>query len=115
MATTPHMQRSYPDVLHDIADNLEEIIRSEIRLAKTAAKEEIARRAKPVATLGIGLAFAFYGFGFLLLAAVYGLSMVMAGWLAALVVGVILAVAAIALISSGRKKLTDTHLPSHER
>ena len=51
----------------------------------------------------------------LILAAVYGLSMVMAGWLAALVVGAILAVVAIALISSGRKKLTYTHPPSHER
>jgi nitrate/nitrite transporter NarK len=41
----------------------------------------------------------------LLLASVYGLSMVMAGWLAALIVGAILAVVATALLTSSGKKL----------
>ena len=41
----------------------------------------------------------------MLLASVYGLSMVMAGWLAALIVGVVLAVVAMGLISSSSKKL----------
>jgi len=41
----------------------------------------------------------------LLLSSVYGLSTVMAGWLAALLVGTILAIVAIALMSSSGKKL----------
>jgi uncharacterized membrane protein YqjE len=103
--TTPQMQRSVPEVLQDIVGNLQEIIRSEFRLAKTELKEEASRAAKPVATFGIGLAFGFYGIGFLLLSSIYGLSTVMAGWLAALLVGTILAIVAIALMTSSGKKL----------
>jgi uncharacterized membrane protein YqjE len=99
------MQRSFPEVLQDIVGNLQEIIRSEFRLAKTEIKEEAAKAAKPAATFGVGLVLGFYGIGFLLLASVYGLSTVMAGWLAALLVGAILAIVAIALLSSSGKKL----------
>jgi hypothetical protein len=53
----------------------------------------------------MGLVFGFYGIGLLLLSSVYGLSTVMAGWLAALLVGTILAIVAIALMSSSGKKL----------
>jgi hypothetical protein len=101
----PQMQRSVPEVLQDIVGNLQEIIRFEFRLAKTELKEEASRAAMPVATFGMGLVFGFYGIGFLLLSSVYGLSTVMAGWLAALLVGTILGIVAIALISSSGKKL----------
>jgi uncharacterized membrane protein YqjE len=102
---TPQTQRSVPEVLQDIVGNLQEIVRSEFRLAKTELKEEAAKAAKPAATFGVGLVMGFYGIGFLLLASVYGLSTVMAGWLAALLVGTILAIVAIALLSSSGKKL----------
>jgi uncharacterized membrane protein YqjE len=102
---TPQTQRSVPEVLQDIIGNLQEIIRSEFRLAKTELKEEAARAARPVATFGVGLVLGFYGIGFLLLAFVYGLSAVMAGWLAALLVGMILAIVATALMGSSGKKL----------
>ena len=102
---TPQMQRSFPKVLQDIISNLQEIIRSEFRLAKTEIKEEAAKAAKPAATFGVGLVLGFYGIGFLLLASVYALSRVMAGWLAALLVGTILAIVAIALLISSGKKL----------
>ena len=97
--------RSMAEVLQDIVGNLQEIIRSEFRLAKTELKEEAVKAAKPAATFGVGVAMGFYGIGFLLLASVYGLSTVMAGWLAALLVGTILAIVAIALMSSSGKKL----------
>lgn len=106
---TPQTQRSIPEVLQDIVGNVQEIIRSEFRLAKTELKEEASRAAKPAATFGVGLAFGFYGIGFLLLAAVYGLSLVMAGWLAALIVGVILAGVAIVLLRSGGQKLKSVN------
>lgn len=102
---TPQIHRSIPEVLQDIVGNLQEIIRSEFRLAKTELKEDASRAAKPIATFGMGLVFGFYAIGFLLLSSVYGLSTVMAGWLAALLVGTILAIFAIALMSSSGKKL----------
>jgi len=102
---TPQMQRSVPAVLHDIVDNLQDIIRSEFCLAKTELKEQAAAATRPVATLGAGIFAAIYGAGFLLLAAVYGLSRVMADWQAALLVGAACAVFGMILVSASKSKL----------
>ena len=108
--TAPQMQRSVPEILEDIASNLTEIVQAEFRLAKTELKEGAEKVAGPGATLGAGVALAFYGLGFLLLAAVYALSLIMAGWLATLIVGGVLAAAAGILLSVGATKLQRVHL-----
>lgn len=109
---TPPMQRSVPQVLQDVVSNLQEIIRSEWRLAKTELKETAVDRAKDATIFGVGLVSGFYGIGFLLLAAVYGLSLIVAGWLAALGVGVILAIVSIGLMTySGRKLKGQGRIP----
>src|SRR4030095_8265741 len=99
------IHRSIPEVLQNIVGNLQEIIRSEFRLAKAELKEEAARASKPAATFGVGLVFGFYGIGFLLLSLVYWLSTLMAVWLAALLIGAALAIVAMALMSSSGKRL----------
>ena len=99
------IHRSIPEVLQDIVGTFQEIIRSEFRLAKVELKEEALRASKPVATFGIGMVFGFYGIGFLLLSLVLWLTTLMSVWLAALLVGAGLAIVAIALMSSGGKKL----------
>jgi uncharacterized membrane protein YqjE len=106
----PRMQRSVPDVLEDIANNLAQLVQAEFRLAKTELKEGAQKTAGPGATLGAGLALALYGLGFLLLAAVYAMSLVMAGWLAALIVGGVLTVAAGILVGTGTAKLKRANL-----
>jgi uncharacterized membrane protein YqjE len=106
----PQMQRSVPEILEDIASNLTQLVQAEFRLAKSELKEGAERVAGPGATLGAGAVLAFYGFGFLLLAAVHALSLVMAGWLAALIVGGVLAVAAGILIGAGGTKLRRVNL-----
>jgi uncharacterized membrane protein YqjE len=107
---TPQTQRSVPEVLQDIVGNLQDIIRSEFRLAKTEITEEASKAARPAAAFGMGLISGIYGIGFMLLAAVYGLSTVMPAWLAALLVGVILAIVAVAVIGSSKEKLRRTNL-----
>jgi hypothetical protein len=107
---TPQTQRSVPEVLQDIVGNLQDIIRSEFRLAKTEIKEEASKAARPAAAFGVGLISGIYGIGFMLLAAVYGLSTVMPAWLAALLVGIILAIVAGAFLGSGREKLKRINL-----
>jgi len=106
----PQMQRSVPEILENIASNLTQLIQAEFRLAKSEVKEGAEKAAGPGATLGAGVAVAFYGLGFLLLAAVYALSLVMAGWLAALIVGGVLMVAAGILIGAGGAKLKRLNL-----
>ena len=107
---TPQTQRSVPELLQNIVNNLQEIIRSEFRLAKTQFKGEAGKAAKPAAAFGTGLVLSFYGIGFLLLAAVYGLSTIMAGWMAALLVGAVLTGIAIATLASSGKKLKQINL-----
>jgi uncharacterized membrane protein YqjE len=101
----PQMQRSVPEVLQDIIGNFEQIIRSEFRLAKTEIREEASLAVKPVSILGVGLVLGVLGLGFLLLAAVYALSLVIAAWLAALVVGGVLALVSSILVASSSANL----------
>jgi len=103
-------QRSFPDLLQDIVGNLQQIVRYEFRLAKTEIAEKATEAARPATTFGVGLVLAFYGLGFLLLACVYALSTIMAGWLAALLVGAVVGIVAIALMSSSGKKLKNMNL-----
>jgi hypothetical protein len=105
MVTTPPTRRPVAEVLHDIVGNLQEIVRSEVLLAKVEFTEQAAGAAKAAATFGMGLVSGFYGTGFLLVAALYGLSMVVAAWLAALILGTVLALIAVGLLSAGAKRL----------
>lgn len=107
---TVNDERTLPEVMNHIVGNIQEIIGAEFQLAKTETKEEISRASTPAATLGAGLVICFFALGFLLLAAVYALSIVIAAWLAALLVGVTLTVAGIALISYGDKKLKEVNV-----
>jgi uncharacterized membrane protein YqjE len=106
----PQMQRSVPEILENIASNLTQLVQAEFRLAKSELKEGAEKVAGPGATLAAGMVLAFYGFGFLLLAAVYALSLVMAGWLATLLAGGVLVVAAGILIGAGSAKLRRVNL-----
>jgi uncharacterized membrane protein YqjE len=94
-----------PEVLQDIVGNIEEIIRSEFRLAEAELSEKASNAAQSAKTLGLGLVLGFYGLGFLSLAAVYALAVIISIWLAALIVGAVLAVIASIFISSGATKL----------
>ncbi|HXN22929.1 MAG TPA: phage holin family protein [Candidatus Dormibacteraeota bacterium] len=100
-------ERSVPEVLQDIVRNLQEIIRSEFRLAKTEIKEEGGKARRPGITIGWGLILAIYAVGILLLAIVYALSTALAPWLAALIVGVVVLALSGAFIITGTKKLKE--------
>lgn len=103
--TVPQTQRSVPEVLQDIIGNLQMMVRGEFRLAKRELSEIASAASRPATTLGVGLVTGFYGVGFLLLALVYGLSTIMAAWLAALIVGGVLAFCGCALAITGGTKL----------
>src|SRR5215472_16819416 len=105
MSTAPQLQRKVSDVLQDIAANIQQIIRSEVVLAKVEVKETAQKASKPAAVLAAGTLLGLYGLGFLLLAAVYGLSLVMAPWLAALVAGAVLATVGGILVAKSRTAL----------
>lgn len=96
---------SWSAVLQNIVSNVQDIVRSEVRLAKTEIKEGAQAAAKPSATLGAGLVFGFYAFGFLCLCVVYALALVVATWISALIVAVVLGLAAFIMVKGGLKGL----------
>ena len=104
-------ERSVSDVLQDIFGNVQEIVRSEVRLARAEIKTEAGKTATAAKSLVVGAILGFYAGGLLLIAGVYGLSMVLAPWLAALVVGGFLAVVAATLISVGRERMRLVNKP----
>jgi uncharacterized membrane protein YqjE len=112
MATAP--QRTVSDVLQDIVGNIQELMRSEFRLAQAEIKEKAQRASRPVAIMGVGALFGIYALGFLLLGAVYALSLVVAAWLAAVIVAAALAVIAGILVSVSRTAMQKTN-PVPER
>jgi len=97
--------RSMAEVLQDIVANIQEIFRSEFRLAKAEIHEETTKFARSSVPLAIGVILALYALGFILLAAVHGLALVVDSWLAALIVGVAVLVISLTLVSIGRKRL----------
>lgn len=106
--------RSVSDVLQDIFGNLQDIVRSEVRLAKVELKTEASQAAKAGKPLLAGAVLGFYAGGLLLLALVYGLSVVLPPWTAALAVGVGASVMAAILIGIGRGRLRVVN-PKPER
>lgn len=97
--------RSLSEILQNIGGNVQEIVRSEIRLAKAEAKEELTKSAKAGSSLASGAALALYALGFLLLAVTFALEIVLPAWLSALIVSAAVGAIAAALISSGIKKM----------
>jgi hypothetical protein len=96
--------RSIVDVLNDIFGNVQDIVRSEIRLAKAEVSDEL--RGVKGSALGLGFAVLASAFTalFLLLSGMYALSLVMSTWGAALCVAVATAVlSAGAYLVAGRR------------
>ena len=92
-------------VLHDIVGNVQDIVRSEVRLARTELGEELAKSRTAAVLLVVGALMLSFSVVFLLLAIVYALSAVMPGWAAALIVGVGVGVVAALCFGLGMKKL----------
>jgi membrane protein len=100
-----HTERTLPELLHGAVGNIEEIVRSEFQLQKAEIKESTAKLRGPVTLLGVGFTISLYAMGFLLLGAVYKLSTIMEAWMAALLVGGVLAIVAIATLIGATNKL----------
>lgn len=97
--------RSFTDVLAAIFRNVQEILRSEIRLAQSEVRDDLAR-ARPAAILVVvGCAAALLSALFLVIAIQYALRFVMPAWASALTVTVALAIIAAITMSIGVRRL----------
>jgi len=98
-------ERSVSDVLRDILEDLQDIVRSEVRLAKAEFKTEVSHASKAAKPLIAGAVLSVYAGGLILTTLVLALSLVLPAWMAALSVGVVVGLLAVILIAMGRTRL----------
>ena len=103
------IDRSVADVLRDIVGNIQEIVRAEVRLAKSEVREELTKVQNAGLLLGLGAIGGLFAVFFLLFSLVYALSIVVPNWAAALTVGAVLAITAAAILSVGMKRFGRVH------
>jgi uncharacterized membrane protein YqjE len=102
MATS---DRSISEILQDVLRNLQSIVRSEVRLAKTEVGEELTKVKPAIVLLGIGAVCGLFGVLFLLLTTMYAIALALPLWASALVVAVVLIIITAITLKAGQKRM----------
>jgi len=103
-------ERPISSIIEDVLRHVGEILRSEIRLVQTEVKQDF-RDVKHAGSYLLAASVAgLFALGFLLLAAVYGLSTIMAPWLAAITVGGVVGIVGVVLLTKGLHLLKTTSM-----
>jgi hypothetical protein len=97
-----------------LVDELTVLFRQEVALAVAEVGRGLSRLAVGVVSVAAGAAVLFAGLLLLLSSAVLWLALIVAPWLAALIVGVVVMIAGLLMVMAGRKA-TDLSVvkPSH--
>jgi uncharacterized membrane protein YqjE len=105
------VERSIGSLVNDIVGNVQEIIRSEVRLAKAEVTEELTKARRAVIWLVAGVVLATMALGFLLLTVVYVLAHFFQPWVAALIVALGSGAIGGALAAIGASQMKRVSLP----
>jgi uncharacterized membrane protein YqjE len=97
-------------LLRRLVDDLSTLVRKELALATAEISQSLHSVQKGVASVAVGGAVCFAGFLFLLVAATAALAQTMDTWLAALIVGAIVAIVGYSMLAAGKKKLEQSDL-----
>jgi len=103
--------RPIAEILQDVIGDLQEIIRSELRLAKAETRDEVSKAAKSSGIVASGIVLGFYALGFLFLTTMFGLEVALAPWLSALIVALALTALTTVLVILGRSRMKQIHIP----
>ena len=114
-STAPGADPTLGRLVHDLTQQIPDLIRSELRLAQAEVTEKGKR-----AGIGIGMFSAagllvFFAVGALVTTAILGLAHALPDWLAALVVALVLLAAAAVAAVMGRNKVQAAAPPKPER
>ena len=93
-----------------LLQDLQDVVRAEIQLAKTELKEEATAAGRGLAAIAAGAVVGLVGFLVLMLAVAYLLAVWLPLWVAAGIVGLALLVVAAILALSGKRALSAANL-----
>ena len=110
-SVTDPADRSLGDLVKFVTEDLSHLIRSEIKLAQVEVTEKAKGVGAGIGAFGAAGVLALFGLGLLLTTAVLALSLVVAPWLAALIVAVVVFVVAGIAALMGKKKVTEAAPP----
>lgn len=97
-------------LLSRLMSELATLFRKEVALAKAELTQAAAQTKRGVMAMAMGGAVLFAGAAVLLAAIVMLLAQVMAAWLAALLVGALLAIVGLVMLQSGKKQFNPAGL-----
>lgn len=107
----PRVQdRSVGELLRSLADDILRLIRDEIALARSEAGDKLHQMVMAFVSILGGSLIAFAALLVLLFALVFGLANHMPLWLAALIVGGVVAVIGLVMVKAGASALSATSL-----
>jgi len=109
-AARARSERSVAGLLSDLAGETGMLVRQEIALFKTELREKLGMLGLGAGAIAAGGLVAFSGWLVLLAAAVLGLSNLVAPWLAALIVGIVVLALGGGLLFFGKSRLDPDSL-----
>jgi VIT1/CCC1 family predicted Fe2+/Mn2+ transporter len=101
-------------VIGGIVEDLQGIVRGEVRLAKAEIREDVSAMGKGAASIASGAMVLLVGFIFLMLGVTYLLNKSIEMWLAAGIVGVALLAIGAILAMAGKKQFSAANLKPTE-
>jgi len=96
-------------LLRQLSREVPVLFTKELALAKAELQASLTTLKAGIAGIAGGAIVLLAGFIILLMSAVYGLSIVMAPWLAALIVGVVVMVVGFVMLQSAKKQFEASH------
>ena len=108
------MEATIPQLMRQIADDVQEVLRSEIRLAKTEVGGELAKLKRASKSALPGIIFLLYCVGFFLLTCMFALDLILPRWLSALIVAVFAGLVAMMMIGPAIREAKEIN-PTPQR
>jgi hypothetical protein len=102
-------------LVHDLTQQVPELIRSELRLAQAETAEKGKRAGVGIGMISVAGLLAFFGIACVIATAILGLAHALPDWLSALLVGVVLFAGAGVVALVGKKELQQATPPAPEQ
>ena len=98
-------ERSLKDIVKGIIGNIQDIVRSEVRLAKAELADQAVNARSALTVMGAGALAGIYFLALLLATFVLALAIVLPAWMAALIVAAVVGILGASLMSVGIGRL----------